>query len=628
MSPLVLALLLGASSALPPAITPAAGTYSGAQAVTVKALSSGSVIRCTTDGSTPGLSSPRYYAPLTVSSTATVKCSAWVQGKRASPVASASYTINAVVAGSCAAEPLRASNVHYFCDCRSGADPSCVAGNDANDGLTTGTAKRSYSTAYALLQTMGAGHTVAFCRGGAWAATGGGAAIRNLNCSESNTCDFRDYGSQALARPILNYATASGSAFSMGWYRNYASFTRGYRFLNLDIRNVPGFTWSIQGSVQGMEVCNVNVQDNLDEVAYTLTASTSKRLNFHHNTFTRIGPGAGNRANGFLMACDDCSIDSNVFDYVGAPNAFSHAIYVGANPETCTSGCIDPINGNLHRVQRMAIRGNRFTHTAWNGTHCTGIVIVVHEPHDDLLIENNLIIGEGANPACWGISIGNGLDNPGQWRRLVVRRNQLFDVGNKPLSIENCEDCDVDSNLVVTSQDGNAIVVPASLVSVGVGPNLTNTRSRVRNNTVWYNPTTTGAYGPGGTGITVGKEGTGYVVTNNTVYYGPTTKPNGFKCFNLDLSAGSYTSTAGNACFGNVAQDAGYWAGYSVSANPLFTFPTANPDTANFLPQAGSPLIGAGNATYSAPAIGSIPWSASDTGKARDASPDIGAYER
>jgi hypothetical protein len=89
----VLAMCLGAT-ALAPALSPAAGTYASAQTVTVKPLSSGSVIRCTTDGSTPSLASSRYLAPLSVAATTTVKCAAWVKGKRMSAVATAAYVIS------------------------------------------------------------------------------------------------------------------------------------------------------------------------------------------------------------------------------------------------------------------------------------------------------------------------------------------------------------------------------------------------------------------------------------------------------------------------------------------------------------------------------------------------------
>jgi len=55
----------------------------------------------------------------------------------------------------------------------------------------------------------------------------------------------------------------------------------------------------------------------------------------------------------------------------------------------------------------------------------------------------------------------------------------------------------------------------------------------------------------------------------------------------------------------------------SITKNPLFTDP-ANP-TYNFIPRAGSPLIGAGNATY-APIADAL-------GLTRPNPPAIGAYE-
>lgn len=532
---------------------------------------------------------------------------------------------------SCASEPLRTSNVHYFCDCQAGADPSCGAGNDANDGLTPAKAKRSFSAAHTLLQTMAAGHTVAFCRGGKWTgATGGGSYVRNPNCTAANTCDFRDYGSTTLPRPILDGTGTTTNMFLMGWFRNYTNFTKGYRFLNLDIRNTPAMVWYIDGSVQDMEVCNVNLQDTSGEAIHTSTNSTCKRINFHHSTLTRVGTSF--RANGMLFACDDCAVDSNVFDYTGGPSYFAHALYVGSNPESCGAAgaaCNEPVTGGsgiYSRTQRMRITNNKFTHSTPANGACVGVVIVVHEPHDDLLIENNHIYEPPSPEAggCYGIGIGNGMDEPGAWRRAVIRRNQIYNTGYESLSIENCQDCDIDSNLIVSSYETYAIKVPRHPYTTGVGPNLLNSRTRVRNNTMYYTSTQPHT---GGIGISVGTEGTGYVVTNNSIFYNANTAQAGWECFRMDLPAGNYTDRSGNACYSNVT-DNGSFKSY-ISANPLFTNATNDPATANFTPTAGSPLVGAGSRTYFAtPAIGAIPWSPFDTGVSRGSAPDVGAYQR
>lgn len=76
-----------------PSFTPAAGTYTSAQTVTI-AAASGATIYYTTDGSTPTTSSAVYSSPITVSSTETIQALAVVSGASASSVSSATYTIN------------------------------------------------------------------------------------------------------------------------------------------------------------------------------------------------------------------------------------------------------------------------------------------------------------------------------------------------------------------------------------------------------------------------------------------------------------------------------------------------------------------------------------------------------
>ena len=81
-----------------PTFSPAAGTYSTAQSVTISDATSGATIYYTTNGSTPTTSSIPYTAPFTVSSTETVQAIGIAAGDTNSAVASAAYTITPVVA--------------------------------------------------------------------------------------------------------------------------------------------------------------------------------------------------------------------------------------------------------------------------------------------------------------------------------------------------------------------------------------------------------------------------------------------------------------------------------------------------------------------------------------------------
>jgi Chitobiase/beta-hexosaminidase C-terminal domain len=76
-----------------PQFSPAAGTYTTTQTVTISDSTSGAVIYYTTNGSTPTTSSTKYTGPITVSSSTVIQAMATFSGLTNSNVATASYTI-------------------------------------------------------------------------------------------------------------------------------------------------------------------------------------------------------------------------------------------------------------------------------------------------------------------------------------------------------------------------------------------------------------------------------------------------------------------------------------------------------------------------------------------------------
>ena len=81
-----------------PTFSPATGTYSSAQTVTISDSTSGSTIYYTTNGTTPTTSSSVYSSAITVSATETLEAIATKSGYSNSAVGSAAYTINGAVA--------------------------------------------------------------------------------------------------------------------------------------------------------------------------------------------------------------------------------------------------------------------------------------------------------------------------------------------------------------------------------------------------------------------------------------------------------------------------------------------------------------------------------------------------
>jgi hypothetical protein len=77
-----------------PGFSPAAGTYSSAQSVTISDTTPGAVIHYTTNGTQPTAKSPKYSAPITISKTETLQAIAIATGYADSDTESGTYTIN------------------------------------------------------------------------------------------------------------------------------------------------------------------------------------------------------------------------------------------------------------------------------------------------------------------------------------------------------------------------------------------------------------------------------------------------------------------------------------------------------------------------------------------------------
>ena len=77
-----------------PVFSPAGGTYTSAQNVTISCTTSGAVIRYTTDGTEPTSSSAQYSGGIQVSATTTLKAKAFKAGMNDSATTTAAYVIN------------------------------------------------------------------------------------------------------------------------------------------------------------------------------------------------------------------------------------------------------------------------------------------------------------------------------------------------------------------------------------------------------------------------------------------------------------------------------------------------------------------------------------------------------
>jgi hypothetical protein len=520
--------------------------------------------------------------------------------------------------GTCAAEPMRASGTTYFvCNCDPGAATGCIPGDDANDGTSRATPWRTFSKGALRFGEMAGGSTVAFCRGGSWANLSGTREIQNRSCSASSTCDMRDYdprpvwGDGGEGKPVLQFGVSEWFV-ELGWYENYGiEPVRGFRFLNLDLvgsndGSVRGI--HVWGKVEDLEVCNMTFRDGFDAAYTGVVTSTIRRVNFHHNRILNnpfgIGPIQG------TSCVADCVFDGNYMDLNGGASNRDHSIYVGSSPDPAGSfpdqRCAS--SGCYITAQRTRITNNELRRSArGTGTTCVGSALVVHEPHDGLVIENNLIYEAPgtASEGCFGIDVSDGLDAPGAFFGTVIRRNRVFNVGGVGIRVSECRDCIVEDNLIVAGRSTDTAIKYPDGPARPLPDSVESTRGIIRNNTVFV------PSGPNSMsfGIYAGDyEGTGYVVTSNLLV-GP----------GASLQAFSTCSGCETANF------------FSDSGASLFENPTTDPATSDFRPRAGTPPVDAGSPDHSSStAIGSITWSPNDAGIPRPIGgrPDVGAFER
>jgi subtilase family serine protease len=138
----------------PPTFSPAAGSYTTAQSVTISDTTSGAAIYYTTNGTAPTTASTKYSAAITVSSTETLEAIATASGYTSSTTATAKYTITPT-----AATPTFSPAAGAFSSTQS------VTITDATSGATiyyttNGVAPTTASTKYAAAVTIASTETL------------------------------------------------------------------------------------------------------------------------------------------------------------------------------------------------------------------------------------------------------------------------------------------------------------------------------------------------------------------------------------------------------------------------------------------------------------------------------------
>jgi len=511
------------------------------------------------------------------------------------------------VASACAAEPMLPGKVYYYCDCGTGAQADCVAGNDTNAGTRPSNPKRTIESAISHFKRLAANDTVALCKGGAFNSAGN-LRIGSNRCGAGIACnDLREYSPTTFtgtAKPIINNAAGDSSLFDF-------EGNGGVRLLNLKLKGAASPSYKGNKAFFFYTGAHDVTMCNLDMDAFEITVYNESDAG-HNNNIKLTGSYITNSHTlGYLGGGDNTEVSYNYWDGNGSSNSYDHTLYFASSTNIINMQVI----GNYIRGQY--------------GSTCQGAVMEAHMAVDGLLVKNNIIdIASAANTGgCWGIEFNNltGGSHPVYHRNAVFSGNTIINGGNTAFTVTGCPDCIIENNLIINNSSvaGLGISVATQAVRGSVADDV-NTRNIIRNNTIWYGPNAN----TGGTGIRVQIEGAGHIIANNTVSYTATSGT--LNCYSYTLALSSYSFINNNNCYspttynweatrGSLAS----WRTYAIAqgfdadsfvGNPLFT--TAGTD---FKPAGGSPLIGAGNSTNKS--------SADFAGVTRPNPPAIGAYE-
>ena len=198
------------TSTATPTFSPGAGSYNSSQAVTISDSTSGAVLYCTTDGSTPTTSSPKCSQPTTVYQTEFLQAIAVAPTGSPSAIASAAYTINLSAAATPAFSPAGGSY----------ATAQTVTITDATTGAniyytTDGSTPSASSTLYTAPVTVTASETIsAIAVASGYSNSGIASATYNITTPVATPAFSVPSGSYTSAQTVtITDATSGASIF-------------------------------------------------------------------------------------------------------------------------------------------------------------------------------------------------------------------------------------------------------------------------------------------------------------------------------------------------------------------------------------------------------------------------------
>lgn len=495
---------------------------------------------------------------------------------------------------------------YYFSDNQSGAHASAVPGNNANAGTSPSLPKRT--PAGFNFDALAAGDQVLFAQGGSW--DGFNVSTTNPNVTASNPLVFGTYAppSGATGVPILRRTSGGGAIFQFGGFGGGSASHGGYTLQDLYLQGGPG----VDGVLAVDNVRNITIErleiTQCDHGIYGTDLTTGQS---NTNMVVRDSYIHHNFAMGLLGGADGFLSERNTWSKNGSRTSGAgseHNVYINGAGRT-----------------RAHFRNDSFIDpgcAASDGTSNQGN-LTFHGEFDQIIVEDCLVSISSWVSGGGGISLTAGYSAGYNevFRRAVLRDNRLV---NCQLEISNAPYVVADNNTIVWTQAG--VLVP--LVSISArgfdALDVPDIGGKFHNNSCYV--------ASAGNGLVVfntnnnGGGGATMEVTNNLIVIAA----NAGTSYGFSHQAlGQYTAHRNNLVYGATnwssayatlaaAQAAGFDAS-SLNVDPLLV---AAPSSANgwaMRLQAGSPALGAGNATYRA--------RLAFKGWLRPSNPSIGAFD-
>ena len=423
--------------------------------------------------------------------------------------------------------------IYYVSDCRQGADPDCVPGDDQNDGRDPSAPWRTYEKARQEFARLAPGEAIAFAQGGVfhhaeryrW---------NNARCRADAPCFIMDYappgssGDEPKPRIIggsygFDFSNAGDPRHHEGYViRNLMLSSDGEPhdrrwgiFLYNDVDDVLLDAIVIEGFSIGVHLSG----GKGEEVSERIVLRNSRIVD--------------NGNQGWLGGASGVRIENNLFENNGFNASTKHAAIRHHNLYFSETSKGAVIRGNtLHRASLFDDDGRVAT-----PPRCYGTSLVVHGHHEDLVIEDNTVYEEHAARNCYGISIDGGRGHDA-FRGISIRRNRVLDVGAVAIGCTSCADVLIENNVIVQTGKtfgAHGILVPTKRRPSGDGA---TSDVRVRHNSLYF-------AGGDATAIQIGVEGEGYEIVGNAVAHAG---PGRLVCYAVDTSNARYEAVDHNIC--------------------------------------------------------------------------------